>query len=248
LADHREWLTPYNFAQNNPINRIDPDGALDEPLYKKAWNYVSNFFKGVDQSQNQQHTIYKMRDNTGGTTTSGGDTKFGIQDNSLGRIKNGKPVGAPVVRFDAADGKTTTPHINGPKGTNFHIPLAGGEKTLNALEATGKTLDAIGKVAKPVAIATDVVRMGDAINADGGTVGINTVRTGASVAGGWAGAWAGAGAGAFLGAKIGLLGGPFAEITVPIGGFVGGIAGGIGGAFAGSSGAEKIVDTVTEKK
>ena len=29
LADAREWVSPYNFVQNNPINRVDPDGALD---------------------------------------------------------------------------------------------------------------------------------------------------------------------------------------------------------------------------
>ena len=30
MAEQRDWVSPYNFVQNNPINRIDPDGALDD--------------------------------------------------------------------------------------------------------------------------------------------------------------------------------------------------------------------------
>ncbi|WP_337043907.1 hypothetical protein [Emticicia sp. 17c] len=54
LAEKREWLTTYTFAQNNLVNRIDPDGALDEPLYKKTWNYLTNLFSGSDATRNTQ--------------------------------------------------------------------------------------------------------------------------------------------------------------------------------------------------
>jgi len=36
MAHERSWLSPYNFVQNNPINRIDPNGALDSPIYDAA--------------------------------------------------------------------------------------------------------------------------------------------------------------------------------------------------------------------
>lgn len=40
MASQRSWVSPYNFVQNNPINRIDPNGALDNPIYDNDGNFL----------------------------------------------------------------------------------------------------------------------------------------------------------------------------------------------------------------
>lgn len=42
MAEKREWLSPYNYAQKNPLIRVDPTGALDEPWYKRVSNTVQS--------------------------------------------------------------------------------------------------------------------------------------------------------------------------------------------------------------
>ncbi|MBI1266443.1 MAG: hypothetical protein GC193_03325 [Cryomorphaceae bacterium] len=46
LAHMRSWVSPYNFVQNNPINRVDPTGALDNPIYDKE----TSEFLGTDEN------------------------------------------------------------------------------------------------------------------------------------------------------------------------------------------------------
>ena len=46
LAEQRSWLSPYNFIQNNPLNRIDPDGALDNPVFGTDGTYRGNTKEG----------------------------------------------------------------------------------------------------------------------------------------------------------------------------------------------------------
>ena len=36
LAQKRYWATPYNYVQNNPLNRIGPNGLTDYTLDKKT--------------------------------------------------------------------------------------------------------------------------------------------------------------------------------------------------------------------
>jgi hypothetical protein len=253
LAEKGPEYSPYCYTMNNPINLTDPDGRWPIwPMVKVLASVVGNYLKGHNSGTQQRYQTEPAR----------GDTKAGLRDTKAGRVSNttGKPVGDWVIRADQGHKGAPEPHFNiNPKATGLpdpHTKIPGGAKTLKALENTGKTIDAIGKVAKPVAIVTDVVRIGDAINQDGGTVGKNTVVTGASVAGGWTGASIGASlgaeGGAVAGGAIGVwFGGVGAVPGAAIGGFIGGLGGGIAGAFGGSwlaeEGAKKAVETVEKQ-
>ena len=175
-----------------------------------------------------------------------GATVTGIRDTKAGRVNSstGKPVGNSVVRVDNAHPGTPTPHVNvNPQATGVpdpHTPIS--PTALKTLENTGKTLDAIDKVAVPLAIGVDAARLGLAFHQDGNTIGDNTKVTAGSVAGGWGGAITGAIVGAKTGAAIGTFIEPGGGTAV--GGFFGGIIGGIFGSFTGSATGETIVKEV----
>ncbi|MCK9236028.1 MAG: hypothetical protein M0Q41_13735, partial [Bacteroidales bacterium] len=47
LAEVQPNKTPYHFVSNNPINRVDPTGMLDNPIYDTDGNFLGTDDKGL---------------------------------------------------------------------------------------------------------------------------------------------------------------------------------------------------------
>ena len=239
LTEKNNDVSGYIYCHNRPTILTDPTGMDDDvPKTSKGnifW-YPNNTAKGFQFGLKQQ---YQLEPSRGATVT-------GIRDTKLGRVspKTGKHVGNWVIRIDKPHPKAPTPHINIHEAISNtpdpHTSIS--PNMLRTLGNGGKVLNTVGKVAKPIGIATDATRITTAYIEDGGKIGNATITTSSSVAGGWAGAWGGAVLVGKGGAAIGgVVGGP---VGAAIGGFAGSLVGGIAGAFGGSWLGEKAAGEV----
>ena len=215
-------------------------GLQSMGVVSSAASLIGGFFKGIaaDTLLPQRFVLRALTPNI----ARGNTTVAMLMDMLANRGR-----GLPLLRFDGPHGGTQFPHINiHPRLTGVpdpHLPIS--PRLLQAAGTGARILEGARRIALPVAIVTDVFRLGSAFHSDGNQIGGETKRTIGSVAGGWGGAFAGAKLGAMGGAALGgALGTVFPGIGnvvgAGVGGFVGGIVGGIGGALGGSWIGEKL--------
>jgi len=93
LADKRHWLTPYNYVQNNPLLRFDPDGLTDYTMNKKTGEIKEVVY---DNEEKQKANIESKTDRIVQTNKKGeieykknGEARTAVSDIEKGILRDG---------------------------------------------------------------------------------------------------------------------------------------------------------------
>jgi len=111
-------------------------------------------------------------------------------------------------------------------------------------QAVGRTLHAVGHVARPVGVVLGALEINQAYQADGNRIGVHTAEKIASVGGAAGGGFVGATGGVLLGAAAGSFVPVFGTAIGAVVGGLGVVAGGIGGGMLGEYAASGIFNKV----
>ena len=94
LADKRHWMTPYNYVQNNPMNRFDPNGLTDFTMNKKTGEVkeVKYDDKEKQKANLESKTDRIVRTNSKGVirTNRNGDARTAVGSIEKGILNNGQ--------------------------------------------------------------------------------------------------------------------------------------------------------------
>ncbi|MBT9395076.1 hypothetical protein KLP40_18055 [Hymenobacter sp. NST-14] len=85
MTEKREWLTPYNFVQNNPINRFDPNGLTDFTFNKRTGEV-----KQVGEINNEPDRILRTNKDGEILKRKNGDFKVAVSGIEQGILKDGQ--------------------------------------------------------------------------------------------------------------------------------------------------------------
>jgi RHS repeat-associated protein len=83
LAELKPWLTPYHYASNNPVSRVDPTGLIDYEIQKTGyiydssswWDKVKRLWNGPDETDRLIASNGQMLTMPAGTMTNFTDKK-----------------------------------------------------------------------------------------------------------------------------------------------------------------------------
>ena len=143
MAHERESLTPYNFCSNNPIMRVDPTGALDNPIFDREGEFLGTDDKGLQgdaivmkrddfkQGMSHEDALSKKDDiNSSGAQKKVDDFMSTVKDrpdydgyltldeaNKWYKEGNGKPVFTSLAKLDLSGILSLGENYVGEKGT-----------------------------------------------------------------------------------------------------------------------------------
>lgn len=251
-AEDYYGISPYAYCAGDPVNRVDPDGkdywSTNDPdeiekfflMYRgkglqsvntSNWHHTTDadFLANLAYNDHTNKYYYSYCSVENGEVVCNGMSFGGLGINAFSNVN---------TAFNSLGKSLKDNAGNSTLGNNGKFYWRGsGERGFygNQYVKTAKLANigcGIIRVTGPVGLFLSVNELYNGYQLDGGkvqTVGYNTVRATASVAGGWAGGMAGLKTGAAIGFGIGYVPGSI------IGGTIGGFIGTMGGSWFGTN-------------